>query len=69
MSVKISVYTCLCGEKHKISVSFEDIWLLLNVHGLCVVFRRFISAAEVFYCVISGIAMTTICQVCDSQVL
>ena len=51
------------------SVSFEDIWLLLNVHGLCVVFRRFISAAEVFYWVISGIAMTTICQVCDSQVL
>lgn len=50
MSVKISVYTCLCGEKRKMSVFFEDIWLLLNVHGLFVVFQRFISAAEVFLC-------------------
>ena len=64
MCVKISVYTCLCGEKRKFSKSFEDIWLVLNVDGLCVVIRSLIIAAEVFYCVISGVALTNSCQVC-----
>ena len=64
MSVKIGVYTCLCGEKRKFSKSFEDIWLVLNVDGLCVVMRSLISAAELFNCVISYAALTNSCQVC-----
>ena len=64
-AVKISVYTCLCGEKRQFSESFEYIWPVLSVDWLWVVLRNVMSGAEVFYCVISGVALTNSCQVCQ----
>ena len=64
MSVKISVYTCLCDEKRKFSESFEDISPVLNLDGLWFVIQSVISGAELFYCVISGVALTNRYQAC-----
>ena len=60
MSVKITVYTCLCGEKSNLSQLFEDIWPVLIVDGLWVVIKSVISMAlrSMLLRIISGEATT-----------
>ena len=50
---KIKAQRCVSANRLSFSELFDDLWLVLNVRGLCVVVDNLISAAKVCHCVIS----------------